>query len=242
MQQSSGSDRARQTLAFLRRKITSGAWPVNSKIPIETELMQMLGVGKTTVREAVRSLASLGMLETLPGRGTFVRSRAPVSSVLTEFLSDYDISEVLVYRRALEIEAAQQAALHRTEENIAALRAAHGRDSRRDVDYPPVVERGRTPGQFHFLLVEASGSRLLQGLYAGVMASLRSAIDHGTVVFAAGEDVRHHDHEEILAAIEDQDVVRAAHAMAVHVDRDLVIEEPPAESAPEETLVSSTER
>lgn len=240
MQQSSGSDRARQTLTFLRRKITSGAWPVNSKIPIETELMQMLGVGKTTVREAVRSLASLGMLETLPGRGTFVRSRAPVSSVLTEFLSDYDISETLVYRRALEIEAVQQAAFHRTEENLVALRAAHGRDSRRDVDYPSVVERGRTPGQFHHLIVEASGSRLLQGLYAGVMASLRAAIDHGTIVFAVAEDVRHHDHEEILAAIEDQDAVRAAHAMALHVDRDLVIE-PPAD-VDSEALVSSGER
>ncbi|MCW3156400.1 FadR/GntR family transcriptional regulator [Micropruina sonneratiae] len=69
-----GSERARRTLAFLRQKITSGEWPINSKIPTEPELMRLLGVGKTTVREAVRSLASLGILEPLPGTA---RSSAP---------------------------------------------------------------------------------------------------------------------------------------------------------------------
>ena len=67
-----GSDRARSTLAYLRRHITTGAWPVGSRIPIEPELTEQIGVGRSTVREAVRSLASIGMLETLPGRGTFV--------------------------------------------------------------------------------------------------------------------------------------------------------------------------
>lgn len=66
--------------AGVRQKITSGEWPINSKIPTEPELMRLLGVGKTTVREAVRSLASLGVLEPLPGIGTFVRSRMPVST------------------------------------------------------------------------------------------------------------------------------------------------------------------
>lgn len=221
MKQSSGSERARQTLAFLRRRIATGEWPVNSKIPIETELMSMLGVGKTTVREAVRSLASMGMLETLPGRGTFVRSRSPVSTVLTDFLSDYTVAEILLYRRALEIEAAQQAALHRTEADLVALHAAHLQDGRRDVDYP-AVERGRTPGQFHFLLLEATGSQLFQDLYAGVMAALRAAIDRGTVVFAATEDVRHDDHARILTAVEARDVERAASAMAAHVGHDLI--------------------
>ena len=57
-----GSDRARSTLAYLRRHITTGAWPVGSRIPIEPELTEQIGVGRSTVREAVRSLASIGML------------------------------------------------------------------------------------------------------------------------------------------------------------------------------------
>lgn len=213
----SGSDRAQQTLGFLRRKITSGEWPVNSKIPVEAELMQLIGVGKTTVREAVRSLASMGMLETLPGRGTFVRSRTPVSSVLTEFLSAYEPAEILLYRRALEVEAARLAALNRTDEHLVALRAARPRKLE-----VPLIERGRAPGQFHALLFEASGSRLLQGLYAGVMASIRRAVNRGDLLVAADEHERQRDHDEILAAIEEQDAERAAEAMAAHVNRDLV--------------------
>src|SRR5690625_7550642 len=116
MSSARGTERARTTLAYLRRQITTGQWQVGSRIPIEPELAEILGVGRSTVREAVRSLASIGMLETLPGRGTFVRSSTPTSSLLNEFLADFSLTEILSYRRALEVEAAQQAAIHRTEE------------------------------------------------------------------------------------------------------------------------------
>lgn len=223
MQAASGSQRARRTLAFLRHQIASGAWPINSRIPTETELMELLGVGKTTVREAVRSLASVGMLETLPGRGTFVRSRTPVSAVLTDTLAEYDLAELLVLRRALEVEAAQLAAVRRSEGQLTALRVSHNHDVPTDPDYPGRVERGRTPGQFHFLIIEAGGSSLLASMYAVVMAILRRAVDQGRLGYGASEDLRRDDHAAILAAIEAGDTVAAAHAMARHVDRDLVI-------------------
>lgn len=223
MQTPSGSERARRTLAFLRHQITSGQWPINSRIPIESELMEMLGVGKTTIREAVRSLASVGMLETLPGRGTFVRSRTPVSAVLADTLAEYGLAEVLVFRRALEVEAVQQAAVRRTEAHLAALRESHDHDVRKDPDYPGRVERGRTPGQFHALVFEAGGNPLLTSMYAVTMATLRRAVDQGRLGYGASEDLRRADHAAILAAIEAGDTVAAAHAMARHVDRDLVI-------------------
>lgn len=219
----SGSPRARATLAFLRQRISSGEWPVNRRIPTESELMDLLGVGKTTVREAVRSLASIGMLETLPGRGTFVRSRTPVSSVLTDFLSDFAVGDVLTYRRALEVEAAQRAAVMRTDDQLAALRAAlHHVPDERDVDYLPRIARGRTPGQFHFLVVEAGANPLISTLYAGVMAVLRDAVSRGEVGYGEDEAVRRRDHEELFAAIEARDAAAAAHAAGRHADRDLV--------------------
>ena len=218
-----GSEMARRTLAFLRRSIASGAWPINTRIPKEPELMELLGVGKSTVREAVRSLASLGMLETLPGRGTFVRSRTPVSSVITEYVSDYGVEEILVYRRALEIEAAQQAALNRTEEQLAAMRAALERSPESEPEGPHLPgERAQTPGSFHHLILEAGGNRLMAGLYAGVMAALRRPSAQVSLVNGAAPELRERDHLAILRAIEEQDVTAAAHAMALHVDRDLV--------------------
>ncbi len=216
-----GSDRARRTLGFLRHKISSGEWPINSKIPTEPELMRLIGVGKTTVREAVRSLASVGILEPMPGIGTFVRSRMPVSSVLVDYMAEFSVSDLLGYRRALELEAAQQAAKNRTDEQLAAMRQALENPTPQP-EQPFGRRRGKTPGQFHFLIMEASGNTLLVGLYAGVMTALRQAILSGTVVHAADREAMRHDHLELLAALEARDVPRAAHAMASHVDRDLV--------------------
>lgn len=236
VQQRGGSKLARETLSFLRTKITSGEWPINSRIPKEPELMEILGVGKSTVREAVRSLANLGMLETIRGVGTFVRSSTPTSMVLSEFLSDYGLDQILVYRRALEIEAAQLAAVNRTDEHIAALWNAVDADLHGPPDVAPTVERGTTPGQFHHLIFAASGVPLLGSLYSGVMAALRSAMNHGQVIFGTGHDLRHLDHAAIAAAIESKDVGKTAHAMALHVDRDLVTDDP------ELHVVLSTER
>ena len=102
-----GSAMARNTLVFLRQKIVSGEWPINSRIPTEPELMALLGVGKSTVREAVRSLASLGMLETIRGIGTFVRSRVPSDAVLVSLMSERGPAECLQLRAAVEGEAAR---------------------------------------------------------------------------------------------------------------------------------------
>jgi DNA-binding FadR family transcriptional regulator len=221
-----GSERARTALAFLRRNIASGEWPINSRIPREPDLMELLGVGKSTVREAVRSLANLGMLETLAGRGTFVRSRTPVSSVITEYVSDYDVREILVYRHALEIEACRQAAAHRTQADLATMRAAIGRAqepaSEAEWGTARESERARTPGPFHHLIFEASGNRLLPGLYAGVMAALRTPAARAHLSNGATAEQHRLDHAAILQAIEDRDADAAALAMAVHLDRDLV--------------------
>ena len=215
-----GSDRARRSLAYLRHRISSGEWPINSKIPTETELMQLLGVGKTTVREAVRALASVGMLEPLPGIGTFVRSRVPVSSLLTDYIAEFSVGAVPGKRQALEMEAAQHAALRRSDVQLAAMRRAISPDA--EAATPFGSPRGKAPGQFHFLVMEASGNSLLVGLYAGVVDALRRAINAGTVVHATDPETRRADHEVLLNALEAGDVGAAVHAMALHIDRDLV--------------------
>lgn len=215
----SGSQKARDTLAFLRGKISSGEWAVGDLIPKEPELMELIGVGKSTVREAVRSLATLGMLQTVPGVGTFVRARTPVSSILAEFLAEHDLEEVLVYRRSLEIEAAQTAAIRRSEEQLDALRASHARSL--DAAAPERCNEIDRADSFHRLIVEASGSALLLDLYAGVMSVLRDASEQGRIFLGTTPETMRLDHGALLRAIEERSVRDAAHAMALHADRDL---------------------
>ncbi|HEY0186284.1 MAG TPA: FCD domain-containing protein [Cellulomonas sp.] len=219
----SGSKKAVDTFNALRRRIMTGEWPINSRIPREPELMELLGVGKSTVREAVRSLANLGMLETVRGVGTFVRSRVPASDVFHEQLLGYPLAEVLDYRSALEIEAAQRAAARRSPEQLARLRAALDRDIAAGPQVPQTPERGRTPGSFHHLLVEAAGVSLLTDVYTAVMSTIRLAAIRGDVVHGAPRELRLRDHELIFRAIEAQDIAGAAHVTALHVDNDLVL-------------------
>ncbi|WP_054680000.1 FadR/GntR family transcriptional regulator [Microbacterium sp. No. 7] len=234
-----GRGRVKTTIAYLRRKIVSGEWPVGSKIPTEPELMEMLGVGRTTVREAVRSLATLGLLEPAVSRGTFVRSRLPTSDMLADFVSEFPVHEILGFRRALEIEACQLAARNRTEAHIEALRAAHERDLAGDAGTPMRWERGRTPGQFHQLLIEATGNSLMVGLYAGVMAGLRTAINKGEVVYGAGVETRRADHAAILEAIIAGDPIAAVHAAADHAEHDLIAA-PADDDSGDETIAVAT--
>lgn len=62
----------RPVLEQFRSAIESGVWPPGSQIPTEEELVQMLGVGRGVVREALAALKAFGVIESRPGRGTFV--------------------------------------------------------------------------------------------------------------------------------------------------------------------------
>lgn len=230
----SGTERARNTLAYLRRHITTGVWPVGSRIPIESELAASLGVGRSTIREAVRSLASMGMLETLPGRGTFVRSNTPSSVLLTEFLADYTLEELLSYRRALDVEAAQQAAHHRNEGDIVALEGAVAKALERQhcTAFATEESDAELAGRFHYLIFDAAKNRLLASLYAGITDRLNAPEHVGRLTHAADAATMQAEHEKILEAITRGDFIDAAHAMADHVDNDLVISTPDEEIIP----------
>ncbi|MBX3311590.1 MAG: FadR family transcriptional regulator [Microbacteriaceae bacterium] len=220
----SGSQKARDTLRYLRAQITENCWPVGELIPKESELMAIIGVGKSTIREAVRALATLGMLQTVPGVGTYVRARTPVSTILAEFLADHDLGEILTYRRSLEIEAAQSASIRRTDEQLLALQKS----------YQESINSGGCSDEkcfdvfrsdsFHRLVVEASGSRLLSDLYTGVMHILSEAAKVGIIFMGANQQTVITDHRVVLKAIETRNIRDAAHGMALHVDRDLGIQ------------------
>ncbi|MFT4265123.1 MAG: FCD domain-containing protein [Nocardioides sp.] len=218
-----GSDRARETVRRLQADITAGRWPVNGRIPTEAELAAELGVGRSTIREAIRSLAHLGLLEPAPGRGTFVRSLSPVRDVLSDFAAEHTWSDILAVRRALEVQAAELAADRADPETLERLRAAH----QADLDHEAGTERGRAPGQFHALLVELSGNRLLAELYAGLGAAIRDGLSRGAIEPGEDEKGRQSDHAALLAAIAAGNAQAAATLAATHAARDLRVRAQP---------------
>ena len=106
-----------QVIAALRNQITSGEWPVGSRIPTEPELVEQLGVARNTVREAVRALAHNGLLDIRQGSGTYVVATSELAGVMHRRFAG---------RRPA---AHRRAALHAGVERRAAGRRAAHRDA-----------------------------------------------------------------------------------------------------------------
>jgi DNA-binding FadR family transcriptional regulator len=169
---------------------------------------------------------ALGILEPQVSRGTFVRSLTPVGSAVTGFLGAFDLTEVIGFRRALEAQAAREAASNRSDEDLAQLRAAldavrrKAEDAQRSGGPGPV---GFRPGRFHSAVFSAAGNRLYEALYGAVMEVLLRAQGDGLLVFGTSADERGQGHREVFEAIEARDAEAAELAMGRHIDVDLVL-------------------
>lgn len=110
-----------QVIEQLRAGITGGEWPVGERIPTEPALVAQLGVGRNTVREAVRALAHVGLLEVRQGDGTYVRATSEMAGAIRRLCAP-ELREVLQVRRALEVDGARLAATARTDADLVELR------------------------------------------------------------------------------------------------------------------------
>jgi DNA-binding FadR family transcriptional regulator len=148
----------------LREMIHSGEWPLQQKIPAEPELMAGLGVSRGTIREAIKALAHSGMLEVRRGDGTYVRATSEIAGAAQRMYTDHTQEHILEVRVGLDTQAARLAARNATEEHVAAMRALM--DVRRDAwnseDYSAWAQ---ADWDFHLLVAQASGNRLLHELY-----------------------------------------------------------------------------
>jgi DNA-binding FadR family transcriptional regulator len=197
-----------QVIEQLRTAVTQGEWPIGERIPTETELVEQLGVGRNTVREAVRALAHTGLLEVRQGDGTYVRATSEVSGAIRR-LCGSELREVLQVRRTLEVEGARLAAAERTEEDVAGLWSLL---SRREVE---LRERRwedfvRTDAEFHCAVVRAGHNRLLTELYRGLTEVVTASVAATAGITPGADHLPEIGHEGLAQAIADRDADRAA--------------------------------
>lgn len=202
-----------QVIAQIRELVSSGEWLIGEKIPPETELVSALGVGRNTVREAVRALSHAGLLEVRQGDGTFVRATNEISGAVRK-LCRPELRQVLEVRRALEVEGARLAAGARTEEDLTGLEAClTSRDEAvRQQDSTEVVA---TDAEFHRLLVAASHNPVLISLYEGIRETVASSV---ATTFNRDAQAKLVSHTELLAAVRDGDPRRAAEEAGAFLD------------------------
>ncbi|WP_037366782.1 FadR/GntR family transcriptional regulator [Amycolatopsis orientalis] len=202
-----------QVIDQLREAVTAGEWPIGHRIPTEPELSAQLGVGRNTVREAVRALAHTGILEVRQGDGTYVRATSEVSGAIRR-LCGTELREVLHVRRLLEVEGARLAATARTEEDLAELRVLL---NRRDTDWDEgrLDDFARSDAEFHLVVVRCGHNGLLLELYRGLMEAITASVASTSDNPEHAEMIRH---RELVDAIEARDADRSAAEAAGFLD------------------------
>ncbi|MDF2709655.1 MAG: GntR family transcriptional regulator [Nonomuraea muscovyensis] len=204
-----------QVIDQLKEQITSGSWQMNGKIPTETVLAEQLGVGRNTVREAVRALTHAGLLECRQGDGTYVRATSELSGAMLRRLRQAEQLEILEVRRALEVESARLAAARRTDDDIKRIEAALAeRDRAWELDDPDYFVEADLA--FHMAVTHATHNLVLIDLFEDFSAALRASIT------AAGTSLNksYIPHDAIARAIAAGDASaaeRASHACMEHI-------------------------
>jgi len=202
-------------------KIRSQELRPGDKLPTESAIMQAYGVSRTVVREALSKLQASGLVETRHGVGTFVlepRAAGMFRLDPSDIAATVDVLAVLELRISLETESAGLAASRRTEEQLAAMRAALD-----DFEHNVSVS-GDTVApdfRFHLQIAQATGNPY----FADIMSHLGTTLIPRTRVSAIRNSDRrgeylsrvNREHEEIYAAIARRDPESARAAMRIHL-------------------------
>jgi GntR family transcriptional regulator, transcriptional repressor for pyruvate dehydrogenase complex len=213
--ESTSGELARKMIDYL----LSGMLRAGQRIPSERQLSEALGVGRGAIREAIKSLSLLGLVEQRQGDGTFLsRSSSDLLPQVIEWgllLGEPRIDDLTEARTHLEIVLAGLAAERRDDASLGRMRKLIREMSAPRVDLEHYIECDIA---FHLEIANASGNTVL----AGVLHTVKSLLQvwTGRVIRAAGEtETSLAMHTPILKAIERKDQEAARRAMAAHMER-----------------------
>jgi DNA-binding FadR family transcriptional regulator len=203
----------------IRVLMLDGTFPPGEPLPSERHLAERFGVSRGSIRDALRTLETIGLLETRHGQGTFPhelsvdRLVAPLASVMA-YRSDLQ-DELLDVRRMFEPAVARVAALRATEEDLADLqRILDTQRQKLKTSQSAIVE----DTAFHAILARATRNRVIMS----IMATLNDLLVESRTqsLLQKGRPARSVDgHEAVVAALRRRDAEGASQAMYNHIDQ-----------------------
>jgi DNA-binding FadR family transcriptional regulator len=200
------------TVAQLRARITSGDWPVGTRIPPEPALVELLGVGRNTVREAVQSLVHAGLLERRQGSGTYVLSVSELAVSMGRQIADARQRDVVEVRRSLEVEAARLAARRRTTADVATITGL--RDQRAEAYRSGALDRMVAADlALHRAIARAARNPVLLSLYENLIDAITDNIRFNFAQILQDGD----NHDGLVEAIAAGDDARAVAETSVYL-------------------------
>ncbi|WP_280458513.1 FadR/GntR family transcriptional regulator [Nocardia carnea] len=205
---------AEQAADLLLARIRAGEWPLGHKLPGETTLAAQLGVGRSTLREAVRVLAGKGVLASRQGAGVFVTA-LDIPEDWDIVLRRATIAAVLEARIAIEAEAAALAAARRTPADLRAIRRAL---SVRATEGGTIADLVDADTAFHRAVIVAAHNDILTQLFDTFLPRSRAAmIDMLQLRPMPTPDEDHAAHEQLAEAIAARNSAAAATYSRAHL-------------------------
>ncbi|WP_202817617.1 FadR/GntR family transcriptional regulator [Kribbella sp. ALI-6-A] len=207
----------------VRQMIIDGRLRSGDRLPIEKELAAALGVSRNALREGVRALSMMGVLETRQGDGTYVTTLDP-SMLLAPMGFVVDLQDgtgthhLHAVRRMLETEAAASAArqIEPAELDAAAelLRLNEAELRRADPNHEAVIENDIA---FHAIIADAARNPVLAALINALGGRTMRDRLRRSITQPGADETAHREHLSILAALTTHDPDRARTRMAAHL-------------------------
>lgn len=209
-----------QIVEQIENRILSGDLKPGDKLAPERELAEQFGVSRTAIREAVKTLALKGLVEILPGRGTFIINSTPQAvrhslDLMIKFDGSEGIRSLVEVREILEPEIAALAASRASDEQVAAMQQIVTLMDETIEDIEPFIEADL---EFHLTLAESTQNILIRTLVDTLVVLLREhrkriALVEGGIIRAQN----HHKH--IMQAVAGRNPEKARRAMRAHLQQ-----------------------
>ena len=212
-----------EVLDRLMEAISTSEFPPGSQLPSEKELMNMIGVGRPSIREAMLSLQQMGLIKI--SHGERARVINPTPDVIVDQISAAMIMMLATNPRGLQ-ELKEVRSLLETGLVRLATRQATGRDLERLAENLRQLQEARgdqarfvaVDMQFHAIIAEMSGNSMIAAVAKGMLNWL-SRFKRDLVSLQGAEKLTIEEHERIYKAIASGDAEGAARTMAEHIDR-----------------------
>ena len=206
-----------QTLEQLKNYILSGVVQLGGRLPSERALADALGVGRSSVREALKVLEAVGLVQSRVGEGTFltINTGASFGRILGLSLATWGgtIIEILDAREMIEAEAARAAAERVTSAQLLLIKRELETMNRAD----DVREYLSADMDFHRRIGEASHNAIISQFVNNLIDLLAEALQETHSDSLPTQAEGGGSHQEIYAAIADRNAVAAGELMRSHI-------------------------
>lgn len=215
--------RTERIVAEIRSAIADGKFKTGDKLPPERELALMFGVSRTSVREAVKVLATYGQITSVQGGGLYVADQ------FTENVFDFlghgshltadNYRPLYQARLVMETGSIMAALGDLTESDIARLEEyVAGTEAETDILKLQLLD-----ADFHIGLIQASRNPILTSLYSMIHKIMANGIQKGVSVYPAAKKMVAADHKKIITALRSRSKTRCYNTVAAHLNASMLL-------------------